>query len=142
MLILFLSSDFNTGCNSSSVTAKSPSTTALSSLPAKAAQVFTPMSVSILTPCIVAGRPMVNFTIPSFDSPWVPKISLRGAAVIEFFSGSDAWPTVGNDSAGFAFGPRIGLIVSYIFFTAVANLSTVPSPSICIKNTFGRSKKK
>src|SRR6266566_1461925 len=61
MLILSLSSDLITGCNSSSVTAKSPSTTALSSVPANAAHVFTPMSLSIVTPCIFAARPVVNF---------------------------------------------------------------------------------
>src|SRR6266498_4020397 len=60
MLILFLSRDFKTGCNSSSVTANSPSTTALLSVPANAAQVFTPMSLSNLTPCIFAGRPIVK----------------------------------------------------------------------------------
>src|SRR5437016_3748352 len=97
MLILFLSSAFKTGCNSSSVTAKSPSTTAFSSLPANAAHVFTPIVLSILTPCIFAGRPIVNFTIPSFASPCVSKISLSGAALIEFFSASDGCPTTEND---------------------------------------------
>src|SRR6266480_878914 len=84
MLIFSLSSDFRTGCNSSSVTAKSPSTIASSSLPANAAHVLTPMSLPSVTPCIFAGRPNVNFTIPSFESPCVPKISLRGTAVIDF----------------------------------------------------------
>src|SRR5260370_288864 len=56
MLILATRRPLSAGCNSSSVIAKSPSTTALSSLPANAAQVFTPISLSILTPCIFAGR--------------------------------------------------------------------------------------
>ena len=40
--------------------AKSPSTTARSSLPAKAAQVFTPMAFPIGCPAIFTWRPMVN----------------------------------------------------------------------------------
>ena len=70
--------------------------------PSKGRQVFTPMSLSIFTPCVVAGRPIVNLTIPSFDSPCTPKISLSGPAEIELFSGSEAPPTPENDSAGFA----------------------------------------
>jgi hypothetical protein len=50
------------------------------------------MVLSIFTPCIVAGRPIVNLTIPSFDSPWAPKIWFNGTAVIEFFSGNDFIP--------------------------------------------------
>lgn len=88
MLILSLSSDFNTGCNSSSVTAKSPSTTALSSVPANAAQVFTPIVLSILTPCICAGRPIMNFTIPLFTSPFKPKSVFSGSADTALFSGN------------------------------------------------------
>src|SRR6266700_2719434 len=103
MLILSLSNALNTGCNSSSMTAKSPSTMALSSLPAKAAHVLTPMSLSMLVPCIFAGRPIVNLTMPSLDSPCALNISLRGPAVIEFFSGSRGSPTIANDPAGFRF---------------------------------------
>ena len=77
---------------------------ALSSLPANAAHVFTPMSLPILMPCIVAGLLNVNFTIPSFDSPCAPKISFRGAALIEFFSGNGAGP---HESFGFGFPARI-----------------------------------
>ena len=58
----------------------------------------------MLVPCIFAGRPNVNFTIPSFDSPCAPKISLRGAAVIEFFSGNGGAP---NESLGFGLAARI-----------------------------------
>ncbi len=46
----------------------------------------------MFAPCIVAGLPNVNLTIPSFDSPCAPKISFRGAAVIEFFSGNRVAP--------------------------------------------------
>src|SRR5450759_3416393 len=45
MLMPSLRSVLSTDCNSPSSTAKSPSTTALSSLPANAAQVFTPISL-------------------------------------------------------------------------------------------------
>ncbi len=81
--------DFSTGCNSSSVTAKSPSTIALSSAPANAAQVLTPISFPISIPFICDFLPIVNFTIPSFTSPCRAKISFRGAGVIELLSGND-----------------------------------------------------
>ena len=57
----------STGCNSFSSTAKSPSTTALSSVPANAAQVFTPISFVISQPQgILALRPMTALNMPSF----------------------------------------------------------------------------
>src|SRR5438094_1204033 len=61
--------DFRAFCNSFSVTAKSPSTTAFSSLPANAAQVLTPIVLSMVTPCIFASRPKVNLIMPLFASP-------------------------------------------------------------------------
>jgi hypothetical protein len=45
----------------------------LLSVPANAAHVFTPISLSMLTPFIFAGRPIVNFTIPLFTSPLIRK---------------------------------------------------------------------
>src|SRR6266576_2397995 len=75
---------FQKGGPLSAVPAKSPSTTASSSLPAKPIHVFTPIALSILTPCIVAGWPIENFTIPLFVSPLIPKILFSGSALIEF----------------------------------------------------------
>src|SRR2546428_13836966 len=50
------------GWSSSSVTAKPPSTTASSSLPAKAIHVFTPIALSILTPYSEQLRGNVHLT--------------------------------------------------------------------------------
>jgi len=109
MLIFSLSNDFKTGCNSSSVTAKSPSTIALSSLPANAAHVLTPMVLPSVTPCIFAGRPKVNFTIPLFTSPLLRKILFNGSAVIVLISGNAG---LGKESAGVGWAVRNSLTLS------------------------------
>src|SRR2546423_358602 len=87
MLMPASRNDFKAGRRSFSVTAKSPSTTAFSSLPAKAAQVFIPIVLSIVTPCLFVGRPKVNFIIPLFTSPLLRKILFNGSAVIVLMSG-------------------------------------------------------
>src|SRR5437773_492600 len=83
-----------------------------------AAQVFTPIVLSIFTPCMVAGRPNVNFTIPSFASPFVRKILFSGSPEMEFFSGNEFPP---NDSFGCGLAARTCLTASYISFTASAS---------------------
>src|SRR4029077_6512114 len=97
MLVPAARNYFRAGRRSFSVTAKSPSTTAFSSLPAKAAQVFTPIVLSIVTPCLFVGRPKGNFTIPLFTSPLLRKILFNGSAVIVLMSGNAG---LGKESAG------------------------------------------
>ena len=59
--------DFKTPCSSESVTAKSPSTSALSLVPANADQVLTPIAFPIVQPqAALVGRPIVALNIPSF----------------------------------------------------------------------------
>jgi len=53
--------------------------------------------------------PNVNFTIPSFDSPCVPKISFRGAALIEFLSGNGLSP---KESFGCGLAARVCFMAS------------------------------
>src|SRR4051812_32426633 len=55
----------STGCTSSAVMMKSPSTAADSSEPEKAAQVVRPIEPPTFTPCISPRRPIVTFTTPS-----------------------------------------------------------------------------
>src|SRR5205814_6881575 len=93
--------DFRVGRRSLSVTAKSPSTTAFSSLPAKATQVLTPIVLSIATPCCFAGRPKVNFIMPLFTSPPLRKILFNGSAVIVLMSGKAG---LRKESAGVGVG--------------------------------------
>ena len=60
--------DLGTARNSSWRIAKSPSTTALSSVPAKAAHEFTPIWLPTVMPCMRVVCPSVNFTIRSLVS--------------------------------------------------------------------------
>src|SRR6266704_247986 len=88
MLMPDLRRDFSGGCNSSSITTKSPSTTALSSAPAKAAQVLTPISFPTSQPQgIFTVRPKTALNMPSLVSPLVPKTVWIACAVIELLPG-------------------------------------------------------
>ena len=59
MLIPPWRSALSTSCSSGSSMAKSPSMTALSSVPASAAQVFTPMVLPMVMPRTLVVRPQV-----------------------------------------------------------------------------------
>ena len=82
---------------------------AYSSLPANAAQVFTPMVLSRLTPCTLAGRPKVNLSIPLFASPLLRKILFSGSAVIVLTSGRGG---LRKESAGVGWAVRNSLTLS------------------------------
>src|SRR2546430_408673 len=94
MLIPSWRRDFNTGCNSSSSTAKSPSTTALSSVPANAAQVFTPISLPTSVSIIFAVRPITTLNIPLFTCPFMPRMSSTVLPVMELWTGCGVPPNI------------------------------------------------
>src|SRR3954471_2226937 len=87
MLMPDLRSDFSAACSSSARTTKSPSTTALSSAPAKAAQVLTPISLPTSQPQgILTVRPNTALNIPSLASPFDPRICCNDSAEIELLA--------------------------------------------------------
>ena len=84
---------FKTVCKSPSKTAKSPTTSASSGVPAKAAHVLTPMLLPTSHPQgILTSRPIVTLYIPLSASPFCPKTWLTAAPSIELFSGKCGGP--------------------------------------------------
>ena len=138
MLMLWPRMVFRTVCSSFSCMAKSPSTTACSSSPAKAAQVLMPISLPTVVPCILAVRPRVTFTMPSLTCALLPRISSMGAAVT--WLGDAMSPA--KLLAGVPWAARTCAMRSYTAFTPVASLRASPMPPMCMKKTLGWSKKK
>src|SRR5262249_15451677 len=93
MLRRDLRRDLRAPCSSSARTTKSPSTIALSSEPAKAAQVLTPISLPASQPQgILTLRPKTALDMPSFVSPFAPRILSRGSGVMELLAGGGEPP--------------------------------------------------
>src|SRR5882724_7197974 len=123
ILIPDLRSDLRAGCNSSSRTTKSPSTTALSSAPAKAAQVLTPISLPTSQPQgILTMRPKTALNMPSFVSPFVPKRLWSGSDEIELLAGR---PDGLKLWAGCESAARIFLTVSSAARTPLASVAVL-----------------
>src|SRR5689334_10505238 len=86
-------SDFSTGSSSDSATAKSPSTTALSSVPANADHVLTPIDFPMGQPhAALVCRPIVALNMPSFAAPLTPSAASIFDASMVLFGGSAGAP--------------------------------------------------
>src|SRR4051812_25663407 len=121
MLIPLAHSDLRTGWGSAAVTAKSPSTTASASVPAKAAHVCTPIAAPSEQQGVVVVRPMVALYIPVLTVPVTPKIgsSLDPSIWLGVITGGE--PKL---SAGWGAFCRTALWASSAAFTPLPRTST------------------
>src|SRR2546430_1667243 len=103
-------SDFSTGSSSDSATAKSPSTTALSSLPAKADQVLTPIDLPTGQPQeAFVWRPIDALNMPSLAAPFTPSAASTLAASMLLLAGSASAP---DRDGGFGVFLRISAVLA------------------------------
>ena len=116
--------------------AKSPSTTACSSDPAKAAQVFTPIVLPMTPPCMRVVRPITTLYTPSLRSPFSRRIASIFAGSSEDLAGSiSAW-------GASPLPPLVSLIFANTFPTAAESPSSLPIPPMCMNMTLGVSQRK